>query len=337
MTHLALPLIVLGCLLAAPLQAQQAPTPVTTAPLAQKSFFKAHSAPAATLSLNESLISAETSGRVASIAVRIGDTVAQATLLATLACRDNQLQLQQAQARRLGIEARAMLARQQIKRSQSLRKQRNVSQERLDQQQADLKSAQADLQAQTAAIEQAQLNVERCQIRAPFAGVVTARRIGEGSWTTPGQPLFELIDSERLEISAQIAIDQIDSLSEARDIVLETNNGQYPLTLQRLVPVVASRGRNREARLIFRDQAALPGTSGRLVWHSRLRYVEADIPQRRGEQMGLFLLEGDQTRFHPLPAAQEGQPARVNLPEETQLIIEGRHALQDGDPVAPAH
>lgn len=312
-------------------QAEEAVTQVTTARLAEITFYPTYTAPATTVSLNESRISAEISAKISHIPVRVGDTVNQGDLLTKLDCQENNYRVTRAEAGLKSIEARVNLANRQIKRSKSLIKTSSVSEERLNQQQADLQIALADRNAQYASIAEAKLNQSRCQITAPFTGIVRERLAGEGEWVNPGQPVIRLSDQQRLEISAQVSIDLIDSLQQAKIITLETNQGHYDLSIRQVVPAVEAQGRNREVRLLFTDGRALPGSSGRLVWQSIKPYVPADMPVRRGDQLGLFLVDNDKARFHPLTQALEGHPARVELPEETQVIMEGRQALNNGD------
>ncbi len=311
--------------------AESVPVSVTTGALADYIFHPEHSAPATTLSLNESRISAETSGSLQSLPVLVGQQLKKGNVIAQLDCSDNELRLEKSKATLLSIGARVTLAQRQIKRSASLRKSRNVSEERLNQQQADLKIARADYRSQQAAIKEADLAVSRCKITAPFAGVVAERLVGEGHWLTPGQSIIHLVDNQRLEISAELSSDIAQTLSGAENIKLESNQGTFTLTLSRLVPIIKSSGRNQEARLTFKSMRALPGTTGRLVWQAYEPYIAADIPVQRNKVLGLFLAKQGKAHFHPLPEALEGQPALVQLPAQTKLIIEGRHSLNDGD------
>ncbi len=307
---------------------------VTASALADYVFHPEYSAPATTLSLNESQISAETSGALQSLPVLVGQQLKKGDLIAQLECSNNTLRLEKAKASLLSIAARVTLAQRQIKRSASLRKSRNVSEERLNQQQADLKVAQADYRSQQASIKEAELAVSRCQIKAPFAGVITERLVGEGHWLTPGKPVLRLVDNQRLEISAQLSSDIAQTINQAKNIKLISNQGSFAVTLSRLVPIIKSSGRNQEARFIFKDAPALPGTTGRLTWRSFAPYIKADIPVSRKKTLGVFIVDNGKALFHPLPKALEGQPALVQLPAQTQLIIEGRHALSDGDSIS---
>lgn len=324
-------------LVTATLASGERPIQVTTAPLGEVAVHQQYSAPATTLSLNESRISAETTGTILKIPVQVGDRVERDALLIALDCRDNQLKLRRAESGLASIEARVTLAQRQVARTRSLRKTSSVSEERLNQQEAELRIAEADRQAQLAAIAEARLNRQRCEIRAPFAGVVRERLAGEGEWVNPGEPLIQLIDLERLEISAQVSVDRVDSLQASDRVVLETNQGLFPVRLRQVVPVIESLGRNREVRLQFTDGRAMPGSSGRLLWQSQQTFVPADLPVRRGETLGLFTIDQGKARFVPLTRALEGHPTPVDLPADTLLVIEGRQALSDGSAIELAN
>jgi len=51
--------------------------------------------------------------------------------------------------------------------------------------------------AKAAKVSDAQLNLERCTVRAPFEGYVTNLNISEGEYAKPGVPIFTLIDNRK--------------------------------------------------------------------------------------------------------------------------------------------
>jgi RND family efflux transporter MFP subunit len=324
-------LSILLALLTSSLYAQERVTNVTVAPLSDEVIYPEFSIPATTLSINDSNISAETSGRIVDIPAQVGDRIEKGKILASLDCSNNQARLTQAKAALVATKAQKTLAQRQINRTQSLRKTKNISEELYNQRQANLETAKADQQAQQARLEEAELEVQRCQVLAPFTGIVMQRLKAEGEWVTPGQPVIQLLDSERLEVSAQVPIGMIPSLNNASSFTLNISDGKYSLKLRRLLPVVAERGRNREVRFIFSKTAALPGSTGRLVWRSSKAHLPADIPVRRKQELGVFLASKGKARFHPLPQALEGQPAPINLPLHSKIVIEGRYGLRDQD------
>jgi len=311
-----------------------APATVTTQPLDAVSLLPTYTAPAATLSLNDSHISTQTSGLLRSLQVRVGDQVTQGDPLAELDCEQAKIMQRQAAAAAESARARQTLAQRQIRRSRSLSKERAISEELLNQREADLNTARADLNVRKALLAKAQLEVSHCRITAPFSGVVAERLSGEGEWATLGQPLLRLIDNERLEVSAQIPLAQIQSLQQAGTIILRSGDQRFTLRLRRLLPIIDPKGRYREARLEFTDRPALPGRSGRLQWQATQPHLPADIPVRRNGKLGVLVEREGVARFVPLPSALEGQPAPVGeLPAESQVIIDGRQRLRDGDPV----
>lgn len=312
------------------LQAAQ-PSPITARPAAELVFHPELSAPAEVTPLNDAQLSAELSARILDIPVRVGDQVAPGDLLARLDCRDYQARLEAQQATSRAQEARLRLARIQLQRARSLEKARNISSDELDRQLAEAQALEAELAAQGKAQAQARLNVERCEIRAPFRAAVTARLASVGALAAPGTPLLRLVQLDGAEVSAQVRPEQARAGREAASLTLRWRERTYPLRLLRELPVLDPRTRTLELRLGFTGEAAPPGASGRLVWRDALPHVPADLLVRRGERLGVFLNQGGQAHFHPLPEALEGQPAPAgDLPADARVILEGRQALEDG-------
>jgi len=52
---------------------------------------------------------------------------------------------------------------------------------------------------------------------------------------------------------------------------------------------------------------------------------------QRGMSFGVFVAASDTARFVPIPGAQEGRPALVDLPPDTLIVVRGQARLQDGD------
>jgi hypothetical protein len=58
--------------------------------------------------------------------------------------------------------------------------------------------------------------------------------------------------------------------------------------------------------------------------------LPSNLISRRNGVLGVFVLGSNKARFVPLPNAQEGRPASVDLPDSTLVITMGRERLQDG-------
>lgn len=323
--------ICLLLMLVTPVMAEQAVTMVTTRSIGELIYLPLNSAPATTLSLNESHVSPQTQGYLVSVPVRVGDHVDQGQLLAELDCTVNISLQTQAEAAIRSAQARVDLARRQIARTKALRKERNIAEETLDQRESDLEIARAELNQAIAMADKSHHEARQCKITAPFSGVIVERLAAEGEWVAPGATLVRLLDSERLEISAQIPLDQVDSLLQAKSPELLVGNEHHPVHLRQLLPTIDQRGRNREARFEFTGSKALPGSSGRLQWLDSRNHLPADIPVRRDGQLGVMLAQNGRAHFHPLKHALEGHPVVIDLPPETPVILGGRQKVQDGD------
>lgn len=306
---------------------------VRTKALSAAVIYPRRSAPATVVSLNDSRISAELAAQIESIPVQVGDIVQRDQVLVRLNCRDYELQQKRSQAVVNSALAQVALAEKQLRRARSLVKQNNVSKERLNLRETELAAARADLDSSRAQRAVDELNVSRCTIRAPFEGIVLEKLAGIGERTSIATPVIHLLDNRQLEVSAEVAVSQVDNLNAAGEVWFEAERVRYPLALRVIVPAVHTQARNREVRLVFAGEPALPGSGGRLVWQAPNPHVPASLLVRRDHQLGVFIANDAHARFVPLAQALEGQPAPIDLPLDSRLVIEGRHALRHGDPL----
>jgi RND family efflux transporter MFP subunit len=285
------------------------------------------------VSLNESEISSEILARIIDIPVLVGQQLHQGDVLVRLDCDAYLLSQKQARAALTAVEAREELADYQYKRARSLQAKGSVSEELLKQREAEWRTAQADTNVQTSVVEMAKRDVDHCDIRAPFDAIVLSRIAQVGELGQPGTPLVKVLDVNNIEVSSKIRGEDVSSLEELRKAEFISLGKRYPVRLRMIIPAFDVRERNREARLVFVDNHALPGSSGDIEWSHVRKHVPSHILVRRNGKMGVFVLNERRAHFVSLPEASEGRPALVNLPSDTPVIIEGRHALQHGDEV----
>jgi RND family efflux transporter MFP subunit len=304
--------------------------PVTVRPLGGLLQVDERNVPAAVLAQNAPELAAELTARVLALPARVGDRVAAGDLLVRLDCRLFESQLAAARAGLVELEARRRFAADQLARARDLKQKRSISDEIVEQRQSELASLAAQVAVQQQAIVQDELQVEHCEVRAPFAAVVTARLANVGGLASPGTPLVRLVQLDALEVSAELREAEADELARLSAAWFEYLGARYAVTLRRLLPVVDTRTRTREARLEFSAESAPPGAAGRLVWQAARRLVPAALLVRRGDRLGVFSVNAGRAHFHPVPGAVEGQPAAVDLPPDTAIVIDGRQGLSDG-------
>jgi len=316
-------------------------TPVGAVPLAEVGFSPEHDGPASVVARNESELSAEIRALVVTVRADVGDELGKGARLVDLDCRPFRLAEQRALGELAAKRAQEGLAGRQVLRAEALRESETVSVELLDLRRSEHASLEAQVQVTEAGLAEARLDVERCTVRAPFAGVVTARMAQVGQLTEPGAPLLTLVELEGQQVAAQLGLGLATELADAVNLSFVWQDGEVDLKVLHVLPVVDPATRSREVRFVplgDADQAAALGTTGRVTWNLRGLAVPAHLLVRRGDELGLFLLEGagDERRagFHILPDAIEGRPALVHLPAETLLITDGRLGLTDQEVVS---
>lgn len=136
-------------------------------------------------------------------------------------------------------EARQGLARQQL----SL----ETRQLAVSNYQNDLRRLDSDISRARAARDQADLDLARSQVHAPFDGRITALHVAEGERVQPGAPLISLYADQGIEIRAQIPLSHLPEVRAglnsgglSGELLIE--NRRLPLRLARLAGEV-ERGR----------------------------------------------------------------------------------------------
>ena len=76
-----------------------------------------------------------------------------------------------------------------------------------------LAAATADLASATAALTKAELDLQRTQVRAPFAAIVQERTASPGNVIAPGTILGRLIDRSRIEVRLPLTPEQVQQLA----------------------------------------------------------------------------------------------------------------------------
>ena len=308
-------------------------TTVSTQALSELLVPHHYRASAQALSLRSSDIAAEINAIITHIIEDVGDSVAVGEPLIQLDCREVEAVKIQSEATLAALNAREALAKQQLKRTQKLRRTKSTSEEELNQKQSTLDAANAEKRAQIASLEIANLNVERCSATAPFAGVITERFAQEGERITQGTRLLHLVDHENLQIHAQIAADASDNLTKNSKINFVSNNQTYPAELVSLAAVIDSRTQTQAARFNFTNEKPKAGTLGHITWSDERLALPIKLVLERNKQQGLFYTENKIARFYPLTQVEAGQPIYVDLPADTQIITKGHLGLTIDEPI----
>lgn len=307
---------------------------VETRPLVDVTSQLELSAPATLVSLNNTTVSAQLLANVKTIHVKDAETVKKGQKLITLDCEDYQLDLTEAQANFSAAETRKKLSQDQFKRAESLLAKELASIELRDVRESDLHISKAEHQRRQVELKRAELNVSRCDIVAPFDGVVVQRQISEGQLANIGTPLLAIIDTDTLELSAQVPQKMAGSFNKSQSFWFESG-ARFPVTLNRIGAFIDSETRNREVRFDMTADKPPVGAAGKLIWTDQRRYIPPRFITLRNGKKGIFLVEENRFKFYSLENAVPGRPHPIDLPDETLIAVSDLANLQEGDAVSP--
>ena len=286
--------------------------------------------PAEVRALNDSTIAAEVSAVVLSIHADVGQAVKKGDLLLELNPTDYQLNLKQAGANLASSHARLSQAKAKLTRARTLGDNQYISADELLERETEVMVYNAQIQANEVAVSIARRNLDKCSLTAPFDGVVGKRMAQVGNFVRNGDPLIAVTQIDQFELDVEIPDGQADAIRNADMIRFESRGQSWPVELLRLSPVIDSQRRTRQARFAFGKNAPAVGRSGELVWRVGDGMLPSNLISRRAGVLGVFLLDSGKARFVPLPGAQEGRPAHVELSASSLVITLGRERLQDG-------
>jgi RND family efflux transporter MFP subunit len=304
---------------------------VSVVPLSELAVYPDRFAPATVVSLNQPMLSAQITAQIDQVPVRVGDMVTAGDVLVKLDCSDYELGREASEASLESTEARYELAQLNLERAQSLVANQLISIESLDSSRTELSALSAELKASRANLNINRLQESRCDIKAPFDALVLERLASVGQLATPGTPVASILDLGSVEISAQIFSGDTAQFNEYLKLQFEANSRLYPVKLTNLVAALDSATRNQEARLVFTEEPALPGSSGKIIWNDPRVHLPASYLVERGGQLGFFVSDRNKARFHVIPAAQPGRLNPVDEPLGLMVVTEGYAGLSEGD------
>ncbi len=298
-----------------------------------------NSAPANVISLNNSTISAEITGRALNIYAEVGEVVKKDQKLVSLDCRSYTLAKKQADAALKVAKAQLDLAKKELIRNQRLIKKGTIPRELFDRTEANQQTALADIEVKKAVIETSNLAIDRCTIRAPFAGQITQRMIQNGQLVVAGTPLFQLMQSDKMEITSKLSPADIKKLADTSKLEFVAGDTRFKAQLRSVIQTIDQASRTQEVRLSLpATETIAAGLSGRIEWNDKSKKLPTEYIQRRNGNLGVMIAEDivegtGKARFIPLKNAIEGQPAEIELPANTAIINKNQFRIADGQTI----
>jgi multidrug efflux system membrane fusion protein len=182
------------------------------------------------------IVRSRVDGEIVKIAFKEGETVQQGDLLAQIDSRPYQAALDQAVAKKAQDEATLKNAKLDLDRYSTLAKQDFASRQQLDTQTAAVAQGTALVQADQAAIENAQTQVSYTTIRAPITGRVGFRLVDQGNIVSASSQsgIVTIAQVRPISVTFTLPQSQIDRINKAMargevPVTAYTNDGSRKL------------------------------------------------------------------------------------------------------------
>ena len=270
--------------------------------------------------VRQSVLSAQASGRIASLSVKAGDRVKAGQVLAVIDDRATQAGVAQAQAGVAQADANLANAKAAYERTRDLRAQGFIAQAALDSALAQYKAAQAGAAAARAGQTQAGVAQGFTRLTAPYDGWVLATHAEAGALAMPGAPILTVYAPQPMRAVVHLPASQQTLAQQAQRVEVQlpgTDRWVVPAS-KTSVPAADPVSQTVEWRLNLSDADGAGQVPGRQV---KVRFVgstaQAAPPRlvvpvtallRRGELTGVYVVtaKGESAKGFALRAVRTG-------------------------------
>lgn len=298
-------------------------------------------------------------GRIEKVHVDFGDRVRQGQLLVEVEHREIEQRMHEAEASLSVVqasirqhEAELQNLKRQVTRYRELYEQQLISRQELEDLTTRLQSAQAQVELSRAqyrqseaSLNQFKINLENARIHAPMDGFVGRRHVHPGALVNVNTPIIGLVDLK----TVRMVINMVDKdlvrvrRGEEADIAVDAfPNRRFNGKVWRISPVLDPSTRTGEVE-IYVDNSGLD-LRAEMFARVTLRVggeragilVPREAVVYRGEQSGVFVLEGNRAMFRPVRLGVTQQnviEVTSGINEGTEVVSMGASLLKDGDEV----
>ncbi|MDT8997803.1 efflux RND transporter periplasmic adaptor subunit [Paucibacter sp. APW11] len=289
---------------------------------------------------------AEVSAVVLQVLRENGDTVRRGDLLVRLddtAIRDSLTSADEsARAAAQSFEQ----AERQFQRLKTLQAQGMSSIQAMEDAEIRRNNAQSDLVAAKARVAAARQQLQRTEVRAPFDGVVSERKVSAGDTAQVGKELVKVIDPNSMRFEGLVSADKLAELKLGQGVHFRVNGyGQTPFngTIKRIDVAANATTRQVEVLVAFaggsQPKAAGLYAEGNIETHSQQALMIEDAALvRAGDKAYVWRIKGGKLNKAELQLGERdsrtGDFAVLGgLAQGEQILRKPNSALKDGQAV----
>jgi RND family efflux transporter MFP subunit len=205
------------------------PAPVKLATASTSNIEDATEFVATLKSLHSTTIQPQIDGQITQIFVKSGDRVTLGQPLVQIDPRRQQAAVSSQEAGRAATEASVAYAREQAQRAGALFAAGAISKQEQEQADTALKTAEANLKALQAQVQQQQVQLRYYTIAAPTAGVVGDVPVREGMQVTTSTLLTTVDQNQTLEVYISVPLERAGDLKKGLPVQILSSDGSQQL------------------------------------------------------------------------------------------------------------
>lgn len=296
----------------------------------------------------ESPLSFRVGGKLVERKVDVGEHVRQGQVLAVLDPGDLQAQARAAQAQLIAAEAELGRARADQVRFDKLAKDQLVSRSTLDAQNAAAEAAQGQVNAARANLEVARNQAAYSQLRAPRDGVIATRNAESGQVVAAGQTVFSLAADGVREIAFALPEGMVAAIKPGQPVQVEAwsqPDKRWAGRIREISPAADPASRTYAARVsVDAPTGAIELGQSARVYLAGNNNGSLSVPlaalQRGHNRSAVFVID-PKTSTAKLVTIQTGPfgedrvPVKSGLSQDAWVVAAGGHLLRDGQKVLP--
>jgi membrane fusion protein (multidrug efflux system) len=293
----------------------------------------------------EASVRAQVGGSIVALTVDRGQPVEAGALVARISSRDLDAARSSAQVALRSAETALDVTRSEAERTKALVSGGALASRDLEQAQNAVSAAEAQVAAARARLSSVQQQIDDTSVRAPFAGVVSARPASIGDVVAPGTELLTIIDPSSMRLEALVPSDQIPELRRGAKVQFTIRGvpGDFTGTIDRINPTADPVTRQVSCFV------TLPNTGGRLIAglfaEGRVESVTRQgvvVPLSAVDETGtrpvVTRIRDDKAEIVPVAlGARQAQTEQVEITEGLQagdtLIVGSARNVAAGTPI----
>ncbi len=240
-------------------------------------------------------------------------------------------------------------SQRQLDRMTTLRASGMASAQQLEDAEMRRNTTQSDEEAAKARVVLARQQMQRTEVRAPFEGIVSERKVSAGDTAQVGKELLKVIDPTSMRFEALISAENVGSVKAGQPVHFRVNgygDVEFLGKVRRLNPAANPTTRQVEVLVDFTGdkQPKLAGlyAEGRVATESRSSLtIPATAVVRDGEKASAFRVKDNKLQKVPLTIADRDARTgdlvlKSGLAEGDQVIRHPSALLKDSQPVQAA-